>query len=47
MESLKSALNLETKNCWMARIDLVSAGYCVPTAREHREYITFLAKAAL
>ena len=42
MESLKSALNLVTKNCWMASIDLVSAYYCVPTAREHRKYLKFL-----
>ena len=42
METLKSALNLVTKNCWMASIDLVSAYYCVPIAREHRKYLKFL-----
>ena len=42
METLKPALNPVTKNCWMASIDLVSAYYCVPIAREHRKYLNFL-----
>ena len=41
METLESALNLETKNCWMASIDLVSI------ARKHRKYLAFLARTAL
>lgn len=37
METLKSALSLLTPNCWMASVDLVSAYYSVPIAKEDRK----------
>lgn len=47
MDTLKIALNLITPNCWMASVDLVSAYYSVPIAKEDRKYLKFLWKGTL
>lgn len=41
MDSLTTALNLVTKNCYMASLDLKDAYYSVPICKEHRKFLRF------
>ena len=41
MDSLQTALNLVTKNCFMASIDWKDAYYSVPVASEYRKFLCF------
>lgn len=42
MDTLQSALQLITPNCFMASIDLRDAYYTVPIAKAHRKFLKFL-----
>ena len=42
MESLQRAIQMITKNCYMASIDLKDAYYCVPIAFEYQKYLKFM-----
>ena len=44
MTGFQSALDLITKECWMASVDLVSAYYSVPIAKQHQKYLKFIWK---
>ena len=41
MDTLKSAINLMTKNCYMASIDWKDAYYSVPIHKSHQRYLKF------
>ena len=41
MHSLKTALDLMRKDCWMAFIDLKDAYYSIPVDIEHRKFLRF------
>ncbi len=41
MDNLDTAVNLMTKNCFMASIDWKDAYYSIPIAQEHRGYLAF------
>ena len=41
MDSLHSATNMTTKNCYMASIDLKDTYYCVRVATHHQKYLKF------
>lgn len=41
MESLTSAVNLMTQNCYMASIDLNDAYYSVPIHEDFQKYLCF------
>jgi hypothetical protein len=41
MENHFNAVGLMTKDCFMARIDLVHGYYCVPVAKHHQKYLKF------
>ena len=42
METIHSAMQLISSNCFMASIDLRDAYYAIPIAQEHRKYLRFL-----
>ena len=39
METIKSALNLETPNCYMAKIEIKDAYYSIPILTEHQQFL--------
>ena len=41
MSTLKSAINLLSKDCYMASIDWKDAHFCVPICKEHRKLLRF------
>ena len=41
MDTLKSAINMMTPNCYMASIDIASAYYHVPIAQQHKKLLKF------
>ena len=41
METLKSAINLMTRNCYMASIDFKDAYYSIPVYKPHRKFLRF------
>ena len=41
MESLNTAMNLISRNCYFASVDLCDAYYTVTIASEHRKYLRF------
>lgn len=41
METLQSALTLVSPGCYMGSIDLISAYYSVPIAKDHQKYLKF------
>lgn len=41
MDNLQSAINLMSKNCYMASIDWREAYYCVPVRSDFRKYLCF------
>jgi len=47
METLQSALNLMSKNCWMASIDWKEAYYSCNFAEKYRKFLRFLFKGHL
>lgn len=47
MASFKSALELISKNAWVASLDLTSAYYSVPMAKPHQKYLKFIWKQKL
>ena len=42
MDSLSSVLNLITKNCWMASVDMKDAYYSCPISPSHQKYLKFI-----
>ena len=42
MDTLQTALNLISKNCYLASIDLKDAYHSVPIAKSHRKYLSFI-----
>ena len=47
MESIHSALNLVTPNCWMASVDLKDAYYSVKIAEKSQKYLKFTYKGTI
>lgn len=41
MESLQTAIQMMTKGCYMASIDLKDAYYCIPIEEEYQKYLKF------
>ena len=47
MSTLKSAINLLSKDCYMASIDWKDAHFCVPICKEHRKLLQFTSDSRL
>ena len=47
MDTLKSALNIVTKNCYFGSCDLSQAYYCCPIHPDHQKYLRFIWKGNL
>lgn len=41
MESLQTAIQMITKGCYMASIDLKDAYYCIPIEEDYQKYPKF------
>ena len=47
MDTLQSMLNVVTRGCYRATVDLKDAYYSVPVTQEHRKYFRFIWRSKL